>query len=141
VDDRWRRDPARGDVPLRNQSGPNTLDFFQIWLNLPTADKMIEPYFTMLWLEDLPSRVLKDDADHSTEVTVVAGAFEDIRLLMIVAEGGGEWDARRIDLTADARFGPGWGTVLQEPPPPGRTSDNRRHHLVTQARGAVNDDP
>jgi hypothetical protein len=37
-----------------------------------------------------------------------------VRLLMIVAEGGGDWDARRIDLTAGARFGPGDGTVLQE---------------------------
>jgi hypothetical protein len=37
-----------------------------------------------------------------------------IKLLAIVAEGGGEWDARRIDLTVDARYGPGEGTVLQE---------------------------
>jgi hypothetical protein len=37
-----------------------------------------------------------------------------IKLLRIVAEGGGNWDARRIDFTADARYGPGDGTVLQE---------------------------
>jgi hypothetical protein len=37
-----------------------------------------------------------------------------IKLLAVVAEGGGNWDARRIDLTADARYGPGDGTVLQE---------------------------
>ena len=37
-----------------------------------------------------------------------------IKLLAVVAEGGGDWDARRIDLTADARYGPGNGTVLQE---------------------------
>jgi hypothetical protein len=36
------------------------------------------------------------------------------RLLAVVAEGGGDWDARRIDLTADARYGPGTGTVLRE---------------------------
>ena len=36
------------------------------------------------------------------------------RLLAIVAEGDGDWDARRIDLTADARSGPGAGTVLRE---------------------------
>jgi hypothetical protein len=36
------------------------------------------------------------------------------RLLAVVAEGGGDWDARRIDLTADARYGPGPGTVLRE---------------------------
>jgi len=37
-----------------------------------------------------------------------------VKLLAIVDEGGGGWDARRIDLTADARYGPGEGTVLQE---------------------------
>jgi hypothetical protein len=37
-----------------------------------------------------------------------------IKLLAVVAEGGSDWDARRIDLTADARYGPGEGTVLQE---------------------------
>jgi hypothetical protein len=37
-----------------------------------------------------------------------------IKLLAVVAEGCGDWDARRIDLTVDARYGPGEGTVLQE---------------------------
>ena len=50
-----------------------------------------------------------------------AGAMSDaplsdrqVKLLAVVAEGGGDWDARRIDLTADARYGPGDGTVLRE---------------------------
>ena len=42
--------------PLRDRSGPNPLDLFQIWLNLPAADKMVEPYFTMFWREELPPR-------------------------------------------------------------------------------------
>jgi DNA-binding PadR family transcriptional regulator len=37
-----------------------------------------------------------------------------IKLLAVVAEGGGDWDARRIDLTINSRYGPGEGTVLQE---------------------------
>jgi DNA-binding PadR family transcriptional regulator len=37
-----------------------------------------------------------------------------LKLLAVVAEGSGDWDARRIDLTVDARYGPGEGTVLQE---------------------------
>lgn len=37
-----------------------------------------------------------------------------VKLLAVVTEGGGDWDARRIDLTIDARYGPGEGTVLQE---------------------------
>lgn len=35
-------------------------------------------------------------------------------LLRIVSEGAGEWDARRIDLTMDYRYGPGEVTVLRE---------------------------
>lgn len=41
-------------------------------------------------------------------------SLRQIKLLGVVAEGGGDWDARRIDMTADARYGPGEGTVLQE---------------------------
>jgi hypothetical protein len=37
-----------------------------------------------------------------------------VKLLKVVAEGGGEWDARWIDITVDARYGPGAMTVLQE---------------------------
>ena len=37
-----------------------------------------------------------------------------VKLLVVVAEGGGDWDARRIDLTVDARYGPGERTVLRE---------------------------
>ena len=37
-----------------------------------------------------------------------------VTLLAVVAEGAGDWDARRIDLTANSRYGPGDGTVLQE---------------------------
>ncbi|MDQ2812115.1 MAG: hypothetical protein M3Z75_09605 [Actinomycetota bacterium] len=37
-----------------------------------------------------------------------------ISLLAVVAEGDGNWDARRIDMTVDARYGPGQGTVLAE---------------------------
>jgi hypothetical protein len=37
-----------------------------------------------------------------------------VKLLAVVAEGGGDWDARRIDLTVDARYGPGERTVLRE---------------------------
>lgn len=41
-------------------------------------------------------------------------SLRQIKLLGVVAEGHGDWDARRIDMTADARYGPGEGTVLQE---------------------------
>jgi hypothetical protein len=37
-----------------------------------------------------------------------------VKLLAVVAEGEGNWDARRIDLTVSVRYGPGNGTVLKE---------------------------
>jgi hypothetical protein len=37
-----------------------------------------------------------------------------VKLLAVVAEGGGDWDARWIDLTVNSRYGPGEGTVLKE---------------------------
>jgi len=67
--------------PLLDETGPNPLDFFQIWLNLPAADKLADPHLKMFWREELPTTILKDDAGHSTEVTVVAGVFHDIQPL------------------------------------------------------------
>jgi hypothetical protein len=37
-----------------------------------------------------------------------------VKLLAVVAEGDGNWDARWIDLTVNSRYGAGEETVLQE---------------------------
>ncbi len=59
--------------PLVNNDAPNPLELFQIWLNLPAADKMVDPYFTMLWDHRTPKFVDKDTDGNRIEVTVVAG--------------------------------------------------------------------
>ena len=64
-------------MPLLDRTGPNPSELFQIWLNLPAEQKMVDPYFTMFWREELPQLVIKDDAGRISEVTVVAGTFGD----------------------------------------------------------------
>ena len=57
--------------PLLRTDGGNHLELFQIWLNLPKADKMAEPHFTMLWNHEIPRVPPPQSA--GVEVTVVAG--------------------------------------------------------------------
>ena len=65
--------------PLLDAAQPNPLELFQIWLNLPAEDKLAEPHFGMLWNENVPRHVVRDDAGRATEITVVAGAIGDTR--------------------------------------------------------------
>ncbi len=62
--------------PLLDREGPNPLELFQIWLNLPAEDKLVEPYFTMFWDGDMPIVRSVDDAGRVTEVTVAAGSLD-----------------------------------------------------------------
>lgn len=63
--------------PLLDEHGPNPLELFQIWLNLPSVDKMTDPYFTMIWDADIPRVTTVDDSGRTTEIAVVAGALGD----------------------------------------------------------------
>jgi len=40
--------------PLVNATEPNPAELFQIWLNLPARDKLVDPHFTMLWEPTIP---------------------------------------------------------------------------------------
>lgn len=62
--------------PLLNRVDPNPLELFQIWLNLPAADKMVDPYFTMMWGEDTPTITEHGTDGSSVEITVIAGSLE-----------------------------------------------------------------
>ena len=61
--------------PLVDPDGPNPVELFQIWLNLPARDKLVEPHFTMLWDGDIPRHVAVDPAGRTTVVTVIAGGL------------------------------------------------------------------
>jgi len=60
--------------PLLNADQGNPLELFQIWLNLPGRDKMVEAHFRMLWGEQIPKY-----AGDGTEVTVVAGHLDGLQ--------------------------------------------------------------
>lgn len=62
--------------PLRERAAGNTAELFQVWLNLPRADKMVDPYFTMLWGHAMPEHAFRDDAGRATRVVTVAGALD-----------------------------------------------------------------
>nr|WP_321452237.1 pirin family protein [uncultured Carboxylicivirga sp.] len=65
--------------PLVNNDKPNPLELFQIWLNLPKANKQVTPYYNMLWSEDIPKHRITDANGKSTEVTVIAGNFNQVK--------------------------------------------------------------
>lgn len=65
--------------PLIDPNGPNPLELFQIWLNLPRADKFAEPHFSMLWADTIPQYQATDAAGRTTDVTVVAGQLHDVQ--------------------------------------------------------------
>lgn len=61
--------------PLLDRDGPNPLELFQIWLNLPAASKAADPAFTMYWNDTLPTIEHSDDDGAVASVRVIVGAL------------------------------------------------------------------
>ena len=59
--------------PLLDRDGANPLELFQIWLNLPAADKMVAPHFSMFWESQVPRH-----REAGVEVTLVAGRLGEL---------------------------------------------------------------
>ncbi|MEM1332398.1 MAG: pirin family protein [Actinomycetota bacterium] len=97
--------------PLLDTEGPNTLELFQIWINLPSVDKMVEPSYTMLWDHEIPRHVVTTGPDApAATITVIAGEVEgltpaapppsswaarpeaDVALWHVVLEPGSSWN-------------------------------------------------
>jgi len=60
--------------PLVDKANPNPVELFQIWLNLPRANKMVEPHFSMLWADTIPTVKAP-----GAEISLVAGQLGDVR--------------------------------------------------------------
>jgi redox-sensitive bicupin YhaK (pirin superfamily) len=65
--------------PLLAPDAGNTVELFQIWMNLPAVDKMVEPHFTMFWGEDIPLYQHVDANGRATDITVIAGTYEGVQ--------------------------------------------------------------
>lgn len=63
--------------PLLERERDNPLELFQIWLNLPAAQKMAAPHFTILWSDTIPVREFRDQHGKRTRVTIRAGRLGD----------------------------------------------------------------
>jgi redox-sensitive bicupin YhaK (pirin superfamily) len=61
--------------PLIHKDKENPMELFQIWLNLPRRNKMVQPHFKMLWAETIPNYEHRDNAGLKTVVEVIAGAL------------------------------------------------------------------
>lgn len=95
--------------PLLHPDKKNPLELFQIWLNLPRAKKMSEPYFRMLWSDTIPEFIHSDPQGKTTRVRVIAGAVEaitapdpapdswaadrahEVAIWLITLESGAQW--------------------------------------------------
>ena len=73
--------------PLVHADKPNPTRFFQIWLNLPAKNKMVEPHFGMLWSEDIPMVEVNDAQGRLTTLKAVAGVFQGKNLVFILFSG------------------------------------------------------
>jgi hypothetical protein len=67
--------------PLLNADRANTMELFQIWLNLPAKNKMVAPHFAMFWREKLPRVTMQDAAGRKIEIDVIAGEVAGVKAI------------------------------------------------------------
>jgi redox-sensitive bicupin YhaK (pirin superfamily) len=65
--------------PLIHEDKENPMELFQIWLNLPKKNKMVEPHFKMLWSDLIPIYTHTDENNRTTRVEIIAGQIENLK--------------------------------------------------------------
>jgi redox-sensitive bicupin YhaK (pirin superfamily) len=140
--------------PLLSRDRANPLELFQIWLNLPAADKMAAPHFAMLWRHEIPRVVVAPGA--RVEVTLVAGSLDghappapppkswaarsntDVRIWVIRLAAGATWDLPTAHAESNRRLYFYRGTSLSiagESIPARHSVDIRPDVAITLAAG------
>ncbi len=59
--------------PCINIEDDNPLELFQIWLNLPAKNKMVEPHYKMLWNESISKFENQDEEGKKIKIEIIAG--------------------------------------------------------------------
>lgn len=67
--------------PLIHDDKENTLELFQIWLNLPAKYKFAKPSYKMLWAEDIPTVKETNDSGRVATINVIAGSYKGVQSL------------------------------------------------------------
>lgn len=122
-------------LPLRNRTTSNPLELFQIWLNLPAADKMAQPYFTMFWSEQIPKQLHTDSQGRTTEVAVIAGEFGNTTPLSPPPDSWASKDSSEVAVW-HIHLDPGTSLDL----PPARSAETIRTLYVFDGDGVVIED-
>ena len=96
--------------PLLHEDKENPMELFQIWLNLPSKSKLVDPDFKMLWATDIPNIDHVDANNKRVLIEVIAGNIEgqqapappeaswaanaenDVAIWNIRMEAGASWD-------------------------------------------------
>jgi redox-sensitive bicupin YhaK (pirin superfamily) len=92
--------------PLLDRAGPNPLELFQIWVNLPAKQKMSEPSFTMFWDRDIPRRRVSGTGG-TTEIVCIVGAIEGAKAPLPPPAGSWAAEARADMAIWTVKMAPG----------------------------------
>jgi quercetin 2,3-dioxygenase len=95
--------------PLLKKEEANPAELFQVWLNLPASGKFSEPYYKMLWSEEIPVVTQTDNNGKTFEIRMIAGKIgttealppapdswaadpeNEVAIWLVKMEPGAEW--------------------------------------------------
>lgn len=104
--------------PLINQDNGNPVEIIQVWLNLPSKSKFVDPHFKMLWQADIPLVITKDNLGKQTEINLIAGHYKEnlaldpapnswaskkenhVRIMTVKMEANAQWILPKTSLNA-----------------------------------------
>lgn len=64
--------------PLVNVESDNKLELFQLWFNLPSKSKFVEPDYKMLWKEDIPEIIIGEHEGQKVKLNLITGTYNGI---------------------------------------------------------------